>query len=56
MKTLLISATLATLLIPVAYAAPETYVIDNSHTYPRFEYNHFGYSLQTSRQADIHGR
>ncbi|NML59825.1 polyisoprenoid-binding protein [Massilia sp. RP-1-19] len=32
-----------------AVAAPETYVIDGSHTYPRFEYSHFGYSNQVSR-------
>ncbi|OON62408.1 polyisoprenoid-binding protein [Massilia sp. KIM] len=32
-----------------AAAAPETYVIDGSHTYPRFEYSHFGYSNQVSR-------
>lgn len=32
-----------------AFAAPETFVIDNSHTFPRFEYSHFGYSNQTSR-------
>jgi polyisoprenoid-binding protein YceI len=32
-----------------AVAAPETYVIDNSHTYPRFEYSHFGFSNQVSR-------
>ncbi len=32
-----------------AFAAPETYVIDTNHTKPRFEYNHFGYSTQTSR-------
>jgi polyisoprenoid-binding protein YceI len=29
-----------------AFAAPETYVIDTTHTQPRFEYNHFGYSNQ----------
>lgn len=29
-----------------AFAAPETYVIDNTHTFPRFEYSHFGYSTQ----------
>lgn len=32
-----------------AAAAPETYVIDGSHTLPRFEYSHFGYSTQVSR-------
>ncbi|WP_324780823.1 YceI family protein [Thiobacillus sedimenti] len=29
-----------------AFAAPVTYVIDPTHTQPRFEYNHFGYSNQ----------
>jgi polyisoprenoid-binding protein YceI len=28
-------------------AAPETYIIDNAHTYPFFTYNHFGFSNQT---------
>lgn len=32
-----------------AFAAPETFVIDGSHTFPRFEYSHFGYSNQVSR-------
>ena len=27
-----------------AFAAPETFIIDNAHTFPRFEYSHFGYS------------
>ena len=30
-------------------AAPETFVIDGSHSFPRFSYNHFGYSTQLSR-------
>ena len=32
-----------------ALAAPETYVIDDTHTYPRFSYSHFGFSTQLSR-------
>lgn len=32
-----------------AQAAPETYVVDGTHTYPRFEYSHFGYSTQVSK-------
>ena len=32
-----------------AVAAPETFVIDNSHSFPRFEYSHFGFSTQLSR-------
>jgi polyisoprenoid-binding protein YceI len=29
-----------------AFAAPETFDIDTTHTAPRFEYSHFGYSNQ----------
>lgn len=32
-----------------AMAAPETYNIDSSHTFPRFSYSHFGLSTQLSR-------
>ena len=32
-----------------AIAAPETYAIDGSHTFPRFSYSHFGYSTQLSK-------
>lgn len=30
-------------------AAPETYSVDGTHTYPRFSYSHFGMSTQLSR-------
>lgn len=49
MKNLFVSATLAPLCSSTLYAAPETYVIDPSHTLPRFEYNHLGFSTQSSR-------
>ena len=32
-----------------ALAAPVTYTVDGTHTYPRFSYNHFGMSTQLSR-------
>ena len=32
-----------------AMAAPETYVVDSTHTFPRFSYSHFGMSTQLSR-------
>lgn len=32
-----------------AQAAPVTYVIDNSHTFPHFTYNHMGFSKQTHK-------
>lgn len=44
----LVAAALATL-SGVASAAPETFVIDGGHTFPRFSYNHFGLSTQLSR-------
>ena len=48
MKSIAILAVTAGFSI-AALAAPETYVIDNNHTFPKFEYSHFGYSLQQSR-------
>ncbi|ENO93200.1 hypothetical protein C662_08105 [Thauera sp. 28] len=38
----------ASLALP-ALAAPQTYVVDGSHTFPRFSYSHFGLSTQMSR-------
>jgi polyisoprenoid-binding protein YceI len=32
-----------------ALAAPETYVLEPNHSFPRFSYNHLGYSMQLSR-------
>lgn len=32
-----------------AFAAPQTYVVDPSHTFAKFSYNHLGYSTQLSR-------
>ena len=31
-----------------AIAAPETFVVDGSHTFPRFSYSHLGFSTQLS--------
>ena len=46
----LIAALLATAaLSSTAFAAPETYVLEANHTFPRFEYSHLGYSIQVSR-------
>ncbi|MGV7206880.1 YceI family protein [Oxalobacteraceae bacterium A2-2] len=39
-----------------AQAAPETYVLDNSHTFSRFSYSHFGYSTQESRFNSTTGK
>jgi polyisoprenoid-binding protein YceI len=45
----LATAVLAMGLVAPAFAAPVTYVIDPSHTFPRFSYNHLGLSTQLSR-------
>ena len=37
-------------------AAPETFVIDNAHTFPRFSYSHFGLSTQLSRFDKTSGK
>ena len=39
-----------------AVAAPEDYVIDGSHTFPRFEYTHMGFSTQQSRFNNTTGK
>lgn len=44
-----LSTLLLTLTASAALAAPETYVLDSSHTYPRFSYSHLGLSTQLSR-------
>lgn len=55
MKKITLSLVAASLAAP-ALAAPETYVIDGNHTYPRFEYSHFGYSTQLSRFDKTSGK
>lgn len=39
-----------------AQAAPVTYVIDNSHTFPHFTYNHLGFSNQTHKFDKTSGK
>ena len=46
---LVVSACALSAVSAAAFAAPETYNIDPTHTFPRFEYNHFGYSNQQHR-------
>ena len=55
MTRIALLAVTAGLCIP-ALAAPETYVIDNKHTFPKFEYIHLGYSLQQSRFDKTSGK
>jgi polyisoprenoid-binding protein YceI len=47
-KQLSAAVALATLAAGSALAAPVTYTVDSSHTYPRFSYSHFGFSTQLS--------
>ena len=39
-----------------AFAAPETFNLDPTHTAPRFEYTHFGYSNQQHRFDKTSGK
>ena len=38
-----------------SFAAPETYNVDPSHSFPRFSYNHFGLSTQLSKFNKVTG-
>ncbi len=52
---------IATLILAAGFGAPafsavDTFIIDSNHTYPKFEYSHFGYSLQQSRFDKTSGK
>ncbi|MDO4682665.1 MAG: YceI family protein [Lautropia sp.] len=49
------SILLAAFSVP-ALAAPKTYVIDPTHTFPQFSYNHMGLSVQQSRFNNTSGK
>ncbi|HLT98472.1 MAG TPA: YceI family protein [Burkholderiaceae bacterium] len=49
MKKTLIAAAFAAFFASSAMAAPQTYVVDSTHTFPRFSYNHMGLSKQILR-------
>ena len=44
MKTTLLAATLISTLATSAFAAPEKYLLDASHSQIVFSYNHLGFS------------
>lgn len=50
-KLIKVSAAIAILAgaTTAALAAPETYTVDSSHTFPRFSYSHLGLSTQLSK-------
>jgi polyisoprenoid-binding protein YceI len=51
------TATLAfTSALASALAAPVTYGVDETHTFPRFSYSHFGYSTQLSSFSKTSGK
>lgn len=52
----LIALTFAVAAAAPAMAAPQTYIIDGTHSYPRFSYNHFGFSTQLSRFNNTTGK
>lgn len=60
MKKTLATVALATLVLAgvtsTALAAPVTYAIEPSHTYPRFSYSHFGFSIQQSQFQKTSGK
>lgn len=56
MKSKLFITLLATIgLSATAFAAPATYTADANHTFAQFEYNHLGFSNQTSRFNTVTG-
>ncbi len=55
-KQLSLTAALFAALAGSATAAPVSYSVDGSHTYPRFSYSHFGYSTQLSSFSKTTGK
>lgn len=58
MRTLkpLATATLLAALVGSSLAAPVTYEVDGTHTFPRFSYSHFGLSTQLSSFSGTSGK
>jgi len=55
LKHIVAALAFASLAASSAMAAPKTYEVDGSHTFPRFAYSHFGYSTQVSRFDNTSG-
>ena len=55
-KQLSLAAALFAALAGGAIAAPVTYNVDGSHTFPRFSYSHFGLSTQLSSFKNTSGK
>ena len=56
MKKQLATLVLAIAAAAPALAAPETFTVEPTHTFPRFSYNHLGYSIQLSRFDTTSGK
>lgn len=56
MRQLFIAFLIFTTAVPFAVAEPETYVIDSRHTFPSFEIDHIGYSIQRGRFNETSGK
>ncbi len=56
LKQLSLATALFAALAGSAIAAPVTYAVDGSHTFPRFSYSHFGYSTQLSSFKNTSGK
>ncbi|MCW5626537.1 MAG: YceI family protein [Burkholderiales bacterium] len=55
-STIALAAVLASALAAPAFAAPESYTLDSRHTFPVFEINHLGFSLQRGRFNKTEGK
>lgn len=53
---MLVALVLAASAAVPAIAAPETFIVDGTHSYPRFSYNHLGFSTQLSRFNNTSGK
>lgn len=56
LKQLSLATALFAAMAGSAIAAPVTYGVDGSHTFPRFSYSHFGYSTQLSSFKNTTGK
>ncbi|MDO5666280.1 MAG: YceI family protein [Alcaligenaceae bacterium] len=55
MKKTLIATAFAALFATQAMAAPQSYAVDSTHTFPRFSYDHMGMSKQILSFKNTHG-
>ncbi|PHV10623.1 YceI family protein [Chitinimonas sp. BJB300] len=56
MQAQLIASLLAAGLSAAAFAAPEKFVLDATHTYPTFEVNHMGFSITRGMFKETEGK